>query len=587
MSTSKENRNLQNEENLTARMNMLYRKIAGVLNLDEVCREIANDVNEITKADCTMLLLANRGQSTLDIVASVGINSPFNLTSVPIAEEMGIVCYVYKSKQAILINDVHDKTQEWSSWYHPYFGTTESELSVPIVKHGENRVLGIINIESTEKYHFTEQHKTVMIELSRHVASILRSVQAFEKLRAIESLTNVLVENEDFHEGLEHILDLAVALTGAKSGSLRLVNREGTALRPIIRKGETTKKSTEEIPIGAGVVGRAFKNKAFILIGDVQPLLEGKEYLVFNPKTRSELAVPIVANLHALGVINLEHHEPYNFDSEDARFIMSLAGFASLLILYEKKNEEELLNEKREAVVSIVQHLAHEVKSSLSGIASILLEIISPLKENNDFVAERIEAAYNLASYQANKFDRIFNVLGFHFQNVDLNEIVEDCFFRMKESKPDDVVMEVSFFKENEKERELQVCVDKMLIISTIDNLIANAFDALREIPREGKVVISVMKEENMAIIEVLDNGKGVREDIRKTLFLKPTSARRDSKNPYRGLGLYLSNKLCMLMGGGIKYDYDELRQLGSRFVLFFPLTEKCDKYNGVQIGND
>ncbi|MFH1648433.1 MAG: ATP-binding protein [Patescibacteria group bacterium] len=116
---------------------------------------------------------------------------------------------------------------------------------------------------------------------------------------------------------------------------------------------------------------------------------------------------------------------------------------------------------------------------------------------------------------------------------------------------------------------------------------ISNSFDGLREISRKGKIIITVIKEKKTAVVEVLDNGPGVPEDIRKVLFQKPSSTKRDPKDPYRGLGLYLSNKLCMLMGGGIKYDYSELRQLGSRFVLYLPLTEKCDKYVGVQDANE
>ncbi|MFJ5770273.1 ATP-binding protein [Psychrobacillus sp. NPDC093180] len=101
-------------------------------------------------------------------------------------------------------------------------------------------------------------------------------------------------------------------------------------------------------------------------------------------------------------------------------------------------------------------------------------------------------------------------------------------------------------------------------IITIIGNLLDNAFDAVAE-QNEKKVTFSIMGLGNDIIIEVMDSGKGISDDLLASLFTLGYS----SKGENRGYGLFNVNRIVESLGGTIEVSNEP--NGGSIFTVYLP----------------
>ena len=96
--------------------------------------------------------------------------------------------------------------------------------------------------------------------------------------------------------------------------------------------------------------------------------------------------------------------------------------------------------------------------------------------------------------------------------------------------------------------------------------------NAIKYTPKEGKLVISVTKEDNFAIIKVADNGIGMDETTRERLFsisLQQSQAGTENEQG-TGLGLILCKEFTDKHNGKILVDSTPGK--GSTFTVELPL---------------
>ena len=97
-----------------------------------------------------------------------------------------------------------------------------------------------------------------------------------------------------------------------------------------------------------GIAGHVFKTQKIEIIEDVS---QNVNYRPFSPLTRSQLAVPVIVNSNAVGVILVEHPEVDSFSEDDANVISFLAQFAGVAIQNSKRIDD--INTIRHAVRQI------------------------------------------------------------------------------------------------------------------------------------------------------------------------------------------------------------------------------------------
>jgi predicted ATPase/signal transduction histidine kinase/tRNA A-37 threonylcarbamoyl transferase component Bud32 len=92
-----------------------------------------------------------------------------------------------------------------------------------------------------------------------------------------------------------------------------------------------------------------------------------------------------------------------------------------------------------------------------------------------------------------------------------------------------------------------RVQVDRHKVLQILINLISNAKYAMDEVPKDQRhLCVRLMTQGNMALIQVVDSGKGFTEELRKQLFAHGFTTRKEG----HGFGLHSSALAAQAMGG-------------------------------------
>ena len=112
------------------------------------------------------------------------------------------------------------------------------------------------------------------------------------------------------------------------------------------------------------------------------------------------------------------------------------------------------------------------------------------------------------------------------------------------------------------------VAADASELKRAVTNLLANA---LTWTPQGGHVMLELTTDAGDAVLSVRDDGYGVSDAARATLFERFSSGAR--KESGAGLGLYIVRRIAEAHGGSVRYDPSD--PAGSVFTLRLPLYDR------------
>lgn len=110
---------------------------------------------------------------------------------------------------------------------------------------------------------------------------------------------------------------------------------------------------------------------------------------------------------------------------------------------------------------------------------------------------------------------------------------------------------------------------DESELRRALTNLIANA---LAWTPKAGAIIIRVVEDDSGLAISVADDGYGVPENVRGSLFERFSSA-ASRRGGGTGLGLYLVRRVAESHGGAVNYEARIPR--GSNFTIHLPIARE------------
>src|SRR3989442_2843399 len=159
----------------------------------------------------------------------------------------------------------------------------------------------------------------------------------YDRLNLLYQVGNVLHSTLDPQEALQLILEEAVRLMRASSGSTVLVNPTNGLLEIHAAKGLPANASDFKLRVGEGITGWVARTGKPARVGDVH---HDPRYVMLRPEVRSELAVPLEVNGEVGGVLNVDSDRPDAFSAEDQEVLEALAAQAAKVIrntwLYEQ-----------------------------------------------------------------------------------------------------------------------------------------------------------------------------------------------------------------------------------------------------------
>jgi sigma-B regulation protein RsbU (phosphoserine phosphatase) len=331
---------------LQSRIDPLLLEVADVVNttldLDTTLRRVAELVRKVIDYEIFGILLLNEKTQELYFRFSLG-HSRDVAERIRVKVGEGVTGTAAQKGEAVLVGDVSADQR-----YISALPNVRSELAVPLIV--KNRVIGVIDIESLQPNHFTEEHKRLLtligsrmaigIENARLYTRISRQAKTLQLLNEIaRELTSIL--NVD--ELLKRIGELLSRLIDFQMFSILLLDSSGEILqhRFSLRFQENIQLK-HDVPLGKGLVGYAAQHKEAVLVRDVK---KDPRYIETNPETRSELAVPLIYNDTVIGVLDLEHTKRGFFTDDHQRTITTLAAQIAIAIenarLYEQIARQE------------------------------------------------------------------------------------------------------------------------------------------------------------------------------------------------------------------------------------------------------
>jgi two-component system nitrogen regulation sensor histidine kinase NtrY len=205
--------------------------------------------------------------------------------------------------------------------------------------------------------------------------------------------------------------------------------------------------------------------------------------------------------------------------------------------------------ERETAWREMAQQVAHEIKNPLTPMKlniQQLLRVYDPTDQNS---TEKVKRVLNSIMEQidgmtriANEFSRFAKMPEPIKKEVDLIALIENT---------------VSFFEAEENikfnlvsaEKELILLLDKEQWVQVFNNLIQNAIHAIEGM-KNGEIIISIRKDHHFVLIDVSDNGCGIKAEEQEKIFVPYFT----TKNSGSGIGLSMIKQIIENHEGEISF---------------------------------
>jgi PAS domain S-box-containing protein len=242
--------------------------------------------------------------------------------------------------------------------------------------------------------------------------------------------------------------------------------------------------------------------------------------------------------------------------------------------LSEQKRLEKLKNE-------FISTVSHELRTPLTSISGSLNLIESGAMGE---VGEKIKPLIKIALNNSERLILLINdildmekiesgQMDFELEDAGLNSLLQEALeFNQGYADKHNVTLSLE-----PTEKELEVYVDKHRMQQVMSNLISNA---AKFSPAGETVTIKVIPSPRRVRVEVHDNGSGIPQEFKKSIFNKFAQAdASDAKQKGgTGLGLNITKAIIERFGGTINFRSNA--EEGTTFYFDLPLQSKYELVN-------
>jgi signal transduction histidine kinase len=407
----------------------------------------------------------------------------------------------------------------------------------------------------------------------------------------LETLYNVgeeLATSLDLDWVLSRVLRLAIQAADAGDGSIFLVPTAGTPAARILRRDLSALEATLAIEhvLAQGLAGWVVRHKLGTIVYDTT---QDPKWLSFSDDPMppgSALAVPLIANERALGVLTLDHHEKNHFNTRHLVLMSAIAHQASMAVerarLYKelahmaevleqrveerthelRETQEQLVHaEKLAALGELAAGIAHEIGNPLQILQTYVEYMVSQATPNDpvlEFAEPMRDSLESIARLVGQLRDFSRPALG-ERKLVDINEVLANVMrLAGKELAYSKVIVDEVLSPEPSL-----IIGDTRQLEQVFLNLILNARDAM---PCGGQLQIETFVDGGYIYIRFSDTGMGIAADDLPRILEPYFTTKKDRGT---GLGLAICQRIVTQHGGKIAV-VSELGQ-GANFTLQFP----------------
>jgi sigma-B regulation protein RsbU (phosphoserine phosphatase) len=312
------------------------------LDLDEVLARTAALIKRHIDYEIFGVLMVEGGGAYLKHYFSIGY--PRELVDnlrVPIGQ--GITGTAAATGHPVRVSDTSKDDR-----YIAAIENVRSELAVPLMLQG--KPVGVLDIQSRHPDYFTPEQQSILTLLAGRLAVAIENARLYQKERA--QAETLLLLNEVGRE-TSSILDVEELLRRAAEQIKRVIDYQILSLMLYDEKQKVFRHRIDvkhgqhvqgklRVAVSEGIVGAAATLKAPVRVPDVSA---DPRYLMVNPETRSELAIPMIHKGQVIGVLDLESPQLNYFTEDHVQTLSILAANLAVSLenarLYEKLARDE------------------------------------------------------------------------------------------------------------------------------------------------------------------------------------------------------------------------------------------------------
>ena len=258
-----------------------------------------------------------------------------------------------------------------------------------------------------------------------------------------------------------------------------------------------------------------------------------------------------------------ERNEKIVLNSVSSEIGILVDGYNDMIDELEESAVKLARSEREQAWREMAKQVAHEIKNPLTPMRLSVQSFERRFDQNDPKVKEKVKEYSNTLIQQIDVMSSIASAFSdFAKMPTQRKEKIEIISV---------IKMALDIFNEEyifyaPKEKELFVNLDKTQLIRIVTNLIKNATQAI-DGEKEPRIDVVVFSNEHKIFIEVIDNGRGIKQDVEQLIF----EPKFTTKTSGMGLGLPIIKSIIEAYDGSINFTSHEGR--GTKFTVILPKT--------------
>ncbi|MGP0074255.1 MAG: GAF domain-containing protein [Bryobacteraceae bacterium] len=602
--------NLQQAYETVELLSEIGKEITASLELDTILFKLYERVNQIVDASVFGVGLYRPQKNVIEYSLAIENGKRYAPYTRDTSDKNQFAVWCIDHRKPVLINDVATESQKYVPAYRHANRVLEdgssaqppqSMIYLPLI--AQDRVLGVLSVQSFKKNAYTEQHLSLLENLAAYTTIALDNAGAYHLINAreheireraaelatINRITQALTTQLEMDRLIQLVGDQVRDVFHAPIAYVSLLDRSTMMLHFPYAFGEDAASQ----PFGEGLTSQIIRSGQPLLINE--DLDGSRARLGVQPLGRhaaSYLGVPIPAGGEMIGVISVQTTDQEGrFTEADQRLLSTIASAVGVAIhnarLFDETRQARAAAEDADAAKSsFLSTVSHELRTPLTsvlGFAKIirrrLEERLFPLLPADDRKIQQtrqqvidnlnvvvsegerltklIDDVLDLAKIEAGKFT-------WNMESLSVQDVIERA-----------VSATASLFdaKKLTLVRNVEpglptVTGDRDRLIQVVINLISNAV----KFTDSGSVTCSASHRDGELVVSVTDSGIGIAPADQPKVFekFKQVGDTLTDKPKGTGLGLPICKEIVEYHGGRIWVESEPGK--GSTFSFTLPL---------------
>ena len=443
--------------------------------------------------------------------------------------------------------------------------------------------------ENGQDVYMIGNHEDITEKVKSREAKELMLSRYKRKAMEMEALfngTRLLLEETGFEETARKIFDICRQLTGARSGYVALLSRDGEENEVLfLESGGLPCNVNPDLPMPIrGLRAVAYKSGQPVFDND----FVNSRWMKYLPGSHVRLDnvmfVPLKEDGLTIGLIGLAN-KPEDFTDDDAKIVYSLGELAAISLKQGKiremlaQREKQLLQvQKLESIGTLAGGIAHDFNNLLYPILGYTELLMDDLGLDNPLLkdAQKIYHSALRASELVRQILVFSRQTPVELKPVKIQSAIDEVMHLIRHSLPSTIRIDKAV-----DETCPPVTADEGQLHQVIMNLVTNAYQAMSDTGgrieirleqlylNEDEPVSSPLSAGEYVCFSVSDTGPGIGEEILGRIFDPYFTTKEKGKGT--GLGLAITHNIIKNFGGDIRVFSQP--DSGAMFQVYLPVA--------------